>query len=99
MGWASKHIERLKKGETVEFRPHGQSMKGLISSGDLCRVTPIDGPLQIDDIVLCEVRSAQYLHLIKAIRDEQFQIGNNRGGINGWITAASIHGILVHVEP
>jgi hypothetical protein len=28
MGWASGHIERLKRGETVSFRPRGGSMTG-----------------------------------------------------------------------
>lgn len=35
MGWASRHIERLRAGETVVCRPHGQSMRGRI---DLPRV-------------------------------------------------------------
>ena len=38
-------------GETVAFRPRGNSMKGKIASGQLCTV-----------------RSAQYLHLVKAVR-------------------------------
>ena len=28
MSWADKHIEGLKNGETVQFRPHGDSMQG-----------------------------------------------------------------------
>jgi hypothetical protein len=36
-----------------------------------------------DDIVLCRVSGNQYLHLVKAIQGERFQIGNKRGGING----------------
>ena len=35
---------------------------------------------------------------VKAIRDGQYLIGNNRGGVNGWITADSIHGRLIAVE-
>jgi len=45
--------------------------------------------------VLCKVGGAEYLHLIKAIQGPRFQIGNNRGGINGWIGARSIFGRLV----
>jgi hypothetical protein len=44
------------------------------------------------------VKGAQYLHLIKAIQGERFQIGNNRGGINGWITQRQIFGRLIAVE-
>jgi hypothetical protein len=49
--------------------------------------------------VLCKVRGAEYLHIVKAIRGERFQIGNNRGGINGWIGANGIFGKCTLVEP
>jgi hypothetical protein len=42
MGWASRYIQKLRAGETVSFRPHGQSMTGRIESGQLCTVVPID---------------------------------------------------------
>ena len=100
MGWASGYIEALRNGETVSFRPRGHSMKGRINSGDRCTVEPIgERELEVGDIVLCKVRGAQYLHLIEAKRGAQLQIGNNRGGINGWISRAAIYGILVDVEP
>lgn len=100
MGWATGHIERLKAGETVSFRPRGQSMKGKIRSGQLCTVAPVnsDTRLKKGDIVLCKVKSAAYLHLIKATRGEQYQIGNNVGGVNGWITRNAIFGILIGKE-
>jgi hypothetical protein len=99
MGWASGHIEALRRGETVSFRPRGHSMKGRIESGQLCTVTPLgDHALEVGDIVLCKVRGAEYLHIVKAVRGEQYQIGNNRGGINGWISRGSIYGRLARVE-
>ncbi len=49
------------------------------------------------DIVLCRVKGAQYLHLVKAVQGERFQIGNSRGGINGWVTLRQIFGRLVRV--
>jgi hypothetical protein len=74
-------------------------MVGKISSGQLCTVEPLgDRTLAIDDIVLCRVKGNQYLHLVKAIQGERYQIGNNRGGINGWITRRQIHGYLIAVE-
>jgi hypothetical protein len=98
MGWATGHIARLQKGETVFFRPRGHSMKGKIDSGQLCTVAPVDtSTLEVGDIVLCRVRGAEYLHLIKAIQGGRFQIGNNRGGINGWIGANGIFGRCVSV--
>lgn len=103
MGWASQHIERLRAGETVQFRPRGNSMSPKIESGQLCTVEPIEladaTTLKVGDIVLCKVNCQQYIHLVKAIQGSRFQIGNNRGGINGWITANSIYGRLIRVEP
>lgn len=104
MSWATGYIARLQAGETVQFRPRGNSMTGRVENRDLCTVEPISGSLTVGDVVLCRVKGAQYLHLIKSIRtikggDLQFQIGNNRGGINGWISKTAIYGRLTKVEP
>ena len=100
MGWATPYITKLKLGEAVSFRPRGNSMKGKIESGQLCTVEPIADfeTLEKDDIVLCKVNGREYLHLIKAIQGKRFQIGNNRGRINGWVTANQIFGKCVKVE-
>jgi hypothetical protein len=99
MSWATEYIEQLKRGTTVQFRPRGGSMRGRIESGQLVTVEPADpATLQVGDIVLCTVHGAQYLHLIKAVRGGQFQIGNNRGGINGWVTARAIYGRCTRVD-
>lgn len=74
-------------------------MQGKIASGQLCTVEPLgQTSIALNEIVLCTVKGSQYLHLVKAIRGEQFQIGNNKGGINGWITQRQIHGRCVRVE-
>lgn len=99
MGWATGHIEKLRAGETVSFRPRGNSMTGKIESGQLCTVTPVDPEtLKVGDIVLCKVNGQEYLHLIRAIQGPRFQIGNNRGRINGWVSAKAIYGKCVSVE-
>lgn len=99
MGWASQYIPKLQAGETVQFRPRGSSMSGKIDSGQLCTVEPVDpAMLKVGDIVLCKVNGSQYLHFVKAIQGPRFQIGNNRGGINGWIRGGSIYGRCVRVE-
>ena len=58
MGWASAYIQKLRNGETVSFRPRGNSIKGKIESGQLCTVEPIEdfAALQKDGIVLCKLR-------------------------------------------
>jgi hypothetical protein len=99
MGWATTYIEKLRAGEQVSFRPRGNSMSGKIESGQLCTVTPVDpAVLRVGDIVLCKVNGREYLHLIKAIQGPRFQIGNNRGRINGWVTAGAIFGKCVRIE-
>lgn len=99
MSWASAHVDRLEAGETVQFRPRGQSMKGRINSGQLCTVEPLgDKPLEVGEVVLCCVRGSHYLHLVKAIGHDGVQIGNNRGGINGWTPLHKVYGRCVRVE-
>ena len=75
-------------------------MKGKIESGQLCTVEPVDpASLKVGDIVLCKVNGKQYLHLVKAIQGNRFQIGNNRGRVNGWVAAGSIYGKCVRIAP
>ena len=99
-GWAANYIAKLKAGETVSIRPRGNSMAGKIASGQLCTVTPVYDPseLCVGDIILCKVGGYEYLHLIKAIRGNRYQIGNNRGRINGWIGADQIFGRCIRID-
>jgi len=93
-------LEKLRAGKTVSSRPHGQSMTGRIESGQLCTVVPVNpAVLEVGDIVLCKVAGNEYLHIVKAIEVGRYQIGNNRGFINGSIRAEHIYGKCVKVEP
>ncbi len=71
-------------------------MSGIIESGQLVTVVP-HKEYAVGDAVLCRVSGNWYLHLIKAIKDGRYQIGNNRGGINGW--TAAVYGKATKVEP
>ena len=99
MGWASHHIEKLKNGETVKFRPHGNSMQPKIESGQLVTVEPLRAPPVPGDVLLCTVEGRQFLHLCSAVKGPRFQISNNKGHVNGWCGLRQIHGILTLVEP
>lgn len=72
-------------------------MRGKVDSGDLCMVAPVQqsDALAVGDIVLCSVRGAQYLHLIKALNGNKVLIGNNVGGTNGWTPRRQIYGRLI----
>jgi hypothetical protein len=101
MGWADDHVAALVAGKTVSFRPTGNSMQGKIDSGQLCTIAPIatTTELGVGDVVLCRVRGQTYLHLIKAIQGDRFQIGNNHGHVNGWTPRSRIFGRLIAIAP
>jgi hypothetical protein len=99
MGWATHHIAALASGKTVQFRPRGNSMVGRVESGQLVTVEPLGARLPIKgDIVLCKVNGSEYLHLVKAVNASRYQIGNNRGGINGWVPLGQVFGRCVKIE-
>ena len=100
MSWATFAIEKLRNGEAVQIRPHGHSMKGKVNDGDLVTVEPCNPEeLSVGDIVLVRVKGNDYLHLIKAMNQGRFLIGNNRGRVNGWVGRNCIYGIATKVEP
>lgn len=99
MSWAKFAIEALQRGETCQIRPRGHSMRGRVNDGALVTLEPCDpSTLQPEDIVLVKVRGRDYLHLITARDGERFQIGNNRGHINGWVGQHCIYGKATKIE-
>jgi len=99
MTWATKYIEQLRQGQTVSFRPTGNSMQGRIASRQLVTVAPISTPPRVGDVVLCKVDGKQWLHLVSAVgADGRFQISNNKGHVNGWTTRANLFGMVTHVD-
>jgi hypothetical protein len=101
MGWANRTIAELRAGRVAQCRPHGGSMRGRIESGQLVTLDPTIEP-DVDDAVLCRCKGNVFVHLVKAIRghedQRQFLIGNNRGGINGWVGRAAIYGVVTEVS-
>lgn len=74
-------------------------MKGKVDDGDIVTVVPCDpNTLAVGDIVLVRVKGNDYLHLVKAVDQGRFQIGNNRGGINGWVGPNAVYGRATKVE-
>lgn len=99
MSWAAQYIKMLDEGQVIQIRPHGGSVKGIIESGQLVTIEPIGTvPPDIGDVVLCKVHGRQYLHIVKSVgSDGRFLIGNNRGHINGWCSAAAIYGRVIEI--
>jgi len=96
VNWADEYIKALRRGETVQFRPCGRSMEGKIADGQLVIVEPLRGRIpKVGDVVLCSVQGAQYLHLVKAVKRGLYQIGNNKGRLNGWCSLEHIYGLYL----
>lgn len=53
--------------------------------------------LSMDDVVFCPVKGRYGTHKIPAIRGTQYQIGNMRGFMNGWVTRDGIFGKVTHI--
>lgn len=99
MNWATFAIQRLGEGQQVQIKPRGHSMSGKVNDGDLVTLQPCPvEQLKVGDIVLVRVKGNVYLHLIKAIDQKRFLIGNNRGGINGWVGPHAIYGRAIAIE-
>ena len=73
-------------------------MTGRIESRQLCTVQSVDSStLEVGDVVLCKVKGREFLHKITATRGVEFQIGNNKGRVNGWVSTNAIFGKCVEV--
>jgi hypothetical protein len=90
------NINQLQAGNTVSFRPVGNSMMPKIYSKQLVTVSPDISNLEVGDIVLCRCHGNILLHLITAIDGDRYQISNNRGHINGW--TKNIYGKVIKIE-
>lgn len=99
MNWATFAIEKLRKGEHAQIKPRGHSMTGKVNDGDLVTLQPCSPEqVRVGDIVLVQVKGNVYLHLIRAIENRRFLIGNNRGGMNGWVGSHAIYGRAIQIE-
>lgn len=95
--WASYAIADLNDGKEAKLCPKGNSMSGKIESGDTVTIAPGIEPKK-GDIVLCKVRGNVYVHLVLAMKKNSYQIGNNRGHVNGWCSRNAIYGVVTKIE-
>jgi hypothetical protein len=94
------YIARLRAGETVSFREGGNSMSPRINHRQKCTYVPVRAAVDVKpgDAVFCKVGRNYFTHLITAVRGEQYQISNNHGHVNGWVTIGSIFGKVIKIE-
>ena len=90
--------DHLLNGETIVIYGFGNSMTPILRDGQPVLVEPINyqTKLKKNDIVFCRIGGYYYLHKIIAIKNNMsFQIGNNQGFINGWISRNQIFGRVI----
>lgn len=100
MSKASFVADLLQKGETIErFKEGGNSMLPIIKSNQPVTLTPVteETELKVRDIVFCRVGGRYVTHKIHAIKGKQYQIGNNRGFMNGWVTKQKVFGLVTKI--
>ena len=93
-------LERLARGETIEnHKEGGNSMTPLIHNKEPFTLSPVDTSLlEVGDIVLAKVSGRFYTHKVTALKEDQVQIGNNKGNINGWTPRDKVFGIVSAVN-
>ena len=98
--WATDALAALTRGESVQVRPRGHSMRPRIADGALVTLEPcIASDLAVGDIVLARVRGwLLVLHQIISIEPGRFQIGTVAGRSDGWVSADEIFGRVVAVQ-
>lgn len=90
----------LQQGQVVEkYKEGGNSMLPVLKSNQPVTLTPVTASteLAVGDIVFCRVKGRYVTHKIHAVRGPQFQIGNMRGFMNGWVTKEKIFGRVTHI--
>jgi SOS-response transcriptional repressor LexA len=99
VGQNNQIAERLQRGETVTWRPHGNSMTPRIKSGQLVTIEPATlSAVEVGDVVFAKVKGAYFLHLVRQVgEDGRVLIANAHGHVNGW--SRQVFGKLVKVEP
>lgn len=98
--WAATAVEALSRGESIQVRPRGDSMRGRIEDGSLVTLAPCNPTqLVVGDIVLARVRGwLLVLHQVIAVEPGRFLIGTTAGRQDGWVSDKEIYGQLVAVE-
>jgi len=90
----------LQNGQRIErYKEAGNSMLPIIKSNQPVTLVPVsnDTELHVGDIVFCRVKGNYYTHKISKIKGKQYQISNNHGFVNGWISRDKIFGKVTKI--
>ena len=72
-------------------------MTGKISDGATVTILPCrTSELAVGDIVFAQIQGRRYshwvLHLVLAVEEDRFLVGNNHGRVDGWVALDNILG-------
>jgi len=96
---AQRIVAVLRTGAKIINKEGGNSMLPLIASKQPVTIEAVDhSKLEKGDIVYCKVNGNIYTHLVLALRQGEVQIGNNRGGVNGWTKLDNVFGIITEID-
>lgn len=92
-------VARINAGERVVNREGGNSMIPLIASRQPVTIEAVDtSKLERGDIVYVKVHGNVYTHKVLGLRPGEAQIGNNKGGVNGWTKLSNVYGIITEID-
>lgn len=92
-------LARLNAGEKVVNTEGGNSMLPLIKSKQPCTLELCNPELlEKGDIVYVKVRGNVYTHKVIGVRKNEVQIGNNKGGVNGWTNFDNVYAIVTEID-
>ncbi len=92
-------LRRLAVGEKVINKEGGNSMLPLIQSREPVTLEAVDASkLERGDIVYVKVHGRVYTHKVLSVGQGEVQIGNNRGGVNGWTKLDNVYAIVTEIN-
>jgi hypothetical protein len=92
-------LRRLAAGEKVINKEGGSSMIPLIRSREPVTLEAVDASkLERGDIVYVKVHGQVFTHKVLSLRQGEAQIGNNRGGVNGWTKLDNVYAIVTEIN-
>lgn len=99
MSWYKQALHELTKGRDVALINRGSSMRGLIEDGQIVILGPVSGTeIKTGDMVMARIRKGRFIvHLVQDISGKRYLIGNNLGGLDGWVTSDALYGIVKNV--
>lgn len=102
MSKASYIASQLQDGKRIEkYKEAGNSMLPKLKGNQPVTLEPVNAQteLKVGNIVFCKVKGNYYTHLISKIKGNPYQISNNHGYVNGWVTRNKIFGKVIKIWP